>query len=478
MKILFIYSVQNSLLIEKPLKGQEDIQMGIAQLSSVLKDGGHQTDLLVLDRKYKKRNFTALKNKLNSDDYGLICFSSVYSEFAFISELAAFVKQNYNLFLILGGVHSTICPDEEYLKVFDALCIGEGEGALLELANNLEQGKDIHSIKNLWVKKGEQIYKNSTREFIQNLDALPFVDRKLWQPFIFNRNSRLIVLLGRGCPYKCTYCCNHSIREVAKGKYVRLRSVENVVDEIKHLIPEYPKVTEYFLEVETLGIDIDWLTDLCHQLAILNQDLKEKISFGTNLRIHDKLDVDLVFTLMEKANFKAISIGLESGNERIREEILNRKYANNSIINAVKCAKSHGIKVGLYNLIGLPTESLADFKDTLLLNQQLQPDWHATSIFFPYKGTRLYDIAKEQGVLPKQLNFKDERQRAVLNLPGFSKRQIQKQFDSFHYNVYKTGNKKSFLKTLLFIMQIYLGHNFMATTKNRLIIIMYKLKIK
>lgn len=478
MKILFIYSVQKSLLIEKPLKAQEDIQMGIAQLSSVLKNSGHQTDLLVLDRRYKKRNYALLDHKFSNNPYGLVCFSSVYSEFTFITEVARYVKNKFNTFSILGGVHATISPEETYLDVFDALCIGEGENALLKLANNLEEGKDIASIHNLWIRQNGHIVKNKPDAFIQDLDSLPFIDRDLWQPLIFDKNTRLTILLGRGCPYNCTYCCNQQIRKVAPGKYVRLRSAKNIIEELNHLTSKFPSITEYFLEIETLGANIDWLLTLCNQLNIFNTEREKKLSFSANLRLYDRLDVDLIFSNLKRANFESIIIGLESGNERIRKEILNRHYSNETIFKAVESARKHGIKVGIFNLIGLPTETLSDFKETLRLNQQLQPDWHATSIFFPYKGTELYDTAGAQGLLPEKLNFKEERQHAVLDLPDFSRRQVQKQFDRFHYNVYKFHSNKSMLKTLLYLAQIILGHNYMAKAKNRLIVIFHRLGIK
>jgi anaerobic magnesium-protoporphyrin IX monomethyl ester cyclase len=478
MKILFIYTVQKSLIIEKPLKGQEDIQMGIAQLSSVLKNGGHQTDMLVLDRKYKKKNYKLIDQKLRYGRYELVCFSSVYSEFIFVKEIAKYIKRRYNVFLILGGVHVTISPDESYLDIFDALCIGEGENALLELADRLEERMDISSVSNLWIKENGHIIKNKTREFIQDLDSLPFIDRDLWQPLIFDKNTRLTILLGRGCPYNCTYCCNHRIREVAPGKYVRIRSVENIIAEMEYLISKFPDIKEYFLEIETLGADTEWLLAFCDQVYFLNKGLQNKLSFSANLRVYDNLDFDLIFSNLQKANFGSIIIGLESGNERIRKEILNTHYSNEKVIQAVKSARMHNIKVGIFNLVGIPTESLNDFKDTLRLNQEIQPDWHATSIFFPYEGTKLYNFAKEQGLLPEKLNFNEERQHAVLDLPQFSRRQIQKQFDNFHYNVYKTYKNKSMLKTILFLAQKVLGHNFMANAKNRLIVILYRLKIR
>lgn len=400
MNILFIYSIRNAILREKPLKGQEEIQLGIAQLSAVLKKEGHHTGLVVLDRKYGKKNLVQLVRKMYYGKYELICFSSVYSEFDYIRELAAYVQEHYDVFTILGGSHATVSPQISYLDTFDALCIGEGEGALTDLAGRLETGQDITAIQNLWMKQGEKIIQNRSRPFLQDLDSLPTVDRELFQEYIFEPDSRLTVLLGRGCPYSCTYCCNHKIRKVAGGKYVRMRSVNNILEEIESLTELFPRVTEYFLEVETLGANMKWLVELCKGLEQNPCRARvSKLTFSANLRVTDNMDHDLVFSHLKKANFESVTIGLESGNERIREEVLDRHYSNETIRQAVQSARKYHIKVGMFNLIGLPTESYKDFQDTLRLNQELQPHWHSTSIFFPYKGTRLYELSEELGLI-------------------------------------------------------------------------------
>ena len=476
MNVLFIYSIRNAISREKPLKGQEEIQLGIAQLSAVLKQEGHHTDLLVLDRKYGLKNLVRLVRKMHYGKIGLICFSSVYSEFDYMLEVASYVKKHHQVFTVLGGSHVTVSPDISYLDTFDALCIGEGEGALVELARALEQEReqDIAGIQNLWVKQGEKIFRNRSRPFIQDLDSLPMPDRELFQDQIFEPDSRISVLLGRGCPYTCTYCCNHKIREVAGGKYVRMRSVPKILEEIESLSLLFPSISEYFLEVETLGAQMKWLVELCEALEEFNKNRKQKLSFSANLRVQDRMDPELIFSLLARAGFESVIIGLESGNERIRKEVLDRHYSNETIRKAVHAARKHGLKVGMFNLIGLPTESYGDFQDTLRLNQELQPHWHSTSIFFPYPGTRLYEMAEELGLIKGELSGKEERQQAVLDLPEFPKRQIQRQFDSFHFNVYKKSKHRSLAKLGLYGLQVLLGHSFMTRVKNKLSLLLHR----
>jgi radical SAM superfamily enzyme YgiQ (UPF0313 family) len=169
---------------------------------------------------------------------------------------------------------------------------------------------------------------------------------------------------------------------------------------------------------------------------------------------------------------------LESGNYRIRKDILNRDYSNEIILKTAQLAQSYGIELALFNMVGLPTETPVEFADTIRMNQEIQPSFHATSIFFPYPGTKLYSMCEKMGLLHAGINTKDERQIAVLNLPGFSKKQIQKSFDSFHYNVYKVRNDRSKIKLLIYLSMKYLGHNFYANLKITVIRLSYRLRIK
>ena len=478
MKVLFIYSIQKSVTFRKPLAGQEGMQFGISCISSVLKENKHVTDLLVIDRKYGRRNFTILTHTIKTFTPELICFTSVHSEFNFIWDIARHVKKEFpGIPLLAGGVHITLNPSEKFLEIFECICIGEGEYPVLEYLEYLEKGSSASKIKNLWLKEKGTIYKNQVRNFIQDLDALPFPDRDIWQKWILEPQTRLTVLLGRGCPYNCTYCSNHKLRKIAGGEYVRLRSPENILMEIEMLHDKFPEIHEYFLEVETIGCNMDWLIDLCGKLSEFNLSKLNKLHFSTNLRIFPTMDFETVFCNLKLANFDSVIIGLESGNERLRKEILNRVYTNEDLLQAVKIARKYEIKIGIFNMLGIPTETLIDFKDTIRMNQIIQPDWHSTSIFFPYQGTSLYDLTNDMGLLPEKLNTKSERQKAVLNLPGFTASQIQRSFDSFHYEVYKGNENKKLSKIILYFTMKYIGHNTFANLKLKLIHILYYLRL-
>ncbi len=435
MKVLFVFSLQDYQSAVKPLQNQEQIQFGISYISSLLKSKGHTTDLLVVTRRTKKSFVYSYIKHMKPDVIG---FSAVATEYKFILSIARYIKSNFSsIFLIIGGPHASLNPDSVIKGAFDALCVGEGEFPILELVEQLNTGLRPSNIKNLWIKKDRRHEINPTNEFIQDLDILPFPDRKIWQKWIKYPTTRHVIFLGRGCPYQCTYCCNHALRKLSPGKYVRFRSVDNVMREIKELISAFPKTREIYFEVETIGINIDFAIELCSKLVKYNVEIDHKLSYGVNLRIVPKIGFEPLFQALNRANFRFINIGIESGSERVRTRILKRFYSNKDIIDSINLAKKYGLKVSTYNLIGIPEETYEDFEKTINCNRICLPDWIQLSIFFPYPGTELYNVCREKGLLRSNIDERMERRRAILNMEDFSKKHIQKEFEWFYYKVYR-----------------------------------------
>jgi len=435
MNILLIYSEKNSCYPEQPLEAQIHIHLGLSLIGSLLMFHGHAVQLLVLCRKTAA---TVIDEYIDRFQPRLIGFTAVYTEYDFLASVAERLKARFNdIFLLAGGPHVTLNPEATIGDAFDAICIGEGEYPTLELVKQLENGDAVSGIPNLWIKHRSSVEKNTTRPFIQNLDSLPFAARAMWQPWIRFPDSVHTVLLGRGCPYLCTYCCNHALRKIAPGKYVRIRSVDNVMDEVKTILQTFPNAKTLYFEVETIGINIDYAEELCTQLVHLNSTRQELLSFGINLRIIPCLDYDRLFSAMQAAHFTSVNIGLESGSETVRREILRRDYSNIDYYHVVSKARQYGLKVRTYVLIGIPGETRADFRETIHCMRQSQPDEPLYSIFFPYPGTALHEYCKNKGLLPQKLDTRTERYRATLSLPGFSRRQIQRQHDWFYFKVYR-----------------------------------------
>ena len=390
MKILFVFSISNinfSSNYKKPLISLWYINSGISTISAVLKKHGYKTRLALLTSKSPLNFLDEIIDDFKPD---IIAFSSISSEFNFIRNTGIRIKNKYpKIYRIIGGVHVTLSPDEAILDIFDALCIGEGEYSMLEFVQSIEKGDYPTGIQNLWIKTPDgKIEKNPCREFIQNLDELPNMDREMWLDWVKENNlkrGKQFIILGRGCPFECTYCSNHIFKKVAPGKYVRLRNHEYIIKEIKEIKILQPLLKEIYFEIETFGVNIQWSLTLCEELKKLNEYYNNEFCFGVNLRVTPAFikDAELLFSKMKEAGFTYINIGLESGSPRIRENVLNRFYSNDDIINSVSLAVKYDLKVSLYVLIGLPYETLEDFNMTVDTVRKCRVKDCSLSIFFP-----------------------------------------------------------------------------------------------
>ncbi len=453
MNVLLIYSLQDAQSTEKPLSTPQQIQFGISYISSFLKEKGHNTELLILTRETKNSVIDEYLERFKPE---LIGFTAVATEFDFVADIARYIKSRRpHIYLLIGGVHVSLNPEDSMLEYFDALCVGEGEEPALELINQLEEGKTPAGIANLWIKRNNKIEKSPTRPFINNIDSLPFPDREMWIKWTETSELCCSVLLGRGCPFQCTYCCNHAVRTVSEGAYVRFRSPENVINELEEISLMFPEMDEVYYEVETFVARIKWAIDICSALESFNSKRERPFTYGVNLRVTPKSQYETLFEGMKKSNFKYINIGLESGSERVRKEILKRNYSNDDIINAVTLARKHGLKVSFFNLIGIPGETVDDFKETVRVNRICLPDRHYLSIFYPYPGTELYFLCKKQGLIDDNINPELERRKSVLDLKGFSRKQIQRSYIWFDYYAFKGYRPLYKILARVFLSQIH-----------------------
>jgi anaerobic magnesium-protoporphyrin IX monomethyl ester cyclase len=462
MKILFIYSVERALSVKKPLGSPLYMQFGISYLSSFLKQSGHNTELLILSKDFGNKNYDVIRKKIENFKPKIIGFYSVTSQYKFISDTSKFIKSNYpEIFLIIGGPHATLNPEKIINDSFDAICIGDGELPILELTNMLEKNEYPSNIKNLWIKKSNIIEKNQIAPFDEKIDLLPFPDRIMWDEYIdYIPNfleKNISILLGRGCPHSCTYCCNHALRKITNGIYVRFRSPQNIIEEIKSIHEKYSLENKIYLEIESFSSNKVWAIKVCDEIEKYNKSLDTPLSFDLNIRITENADFDILFKSCKKANITHLNIGLESGSERIRKNILKRNYSNPDVIKTITLANKYELNYNFFVMIGIPGETIEDFKETIEICRICQPKEIYLSIFYPYPGTDLYNLCEKMNLLQEIMDIKMERRFAILNLPGFTKKQIQRNYRWFNYYVYK--GYKSRIKLILNVMLGFLRLN-------------------
>lgn len=376
---------------------------GVGYLSAALKKAGHKTDLLLeppLDMYVKIPLLSKIniKKKLlrKAIEYkpDLIACSATTYAFPHVKKMMLMLKSALNIPIIVGGVHATTLP--EYVlnnTPADMVCLGEGDAAIVEVANALEAGKSCDNIQNIWIKKDDgQIIKNQLRPLIQDLDRIPFPDTGIFAKYGCI-SSEYNIATSRGCPYNCTYCCNNFYRQLysGKGKYVRRRSPDSVISELKEAQKEYEIKSVYFWD-DVFVTHTRWLTEFTEKYV-------REIGLPFHCLARPESITPESVQILKNAGCKRINIGVESGSKRVRTEILNRHMTNEKIIEAARLIKEAGIGLVVFNLFGIPGETQSEMMETVNLNLQINPDGIFTFSLTPFPGLDITKYALSQGLL-------------------------------------------------------------------------------
>ncbi len=365
---------------------------GLGSLSAVLKQECHETSLIHITKPVTKPEFIERINKENPD---IIGFSSTSHGFKLVRSLASWlVEERVKRPTIYGGIHPTIAPEDSIMvDGIDMICRGEGEGPLVDLCRKIENSEDISDIHNLWIKKNGNIIENPLRPVAENLDGMPFPDRDIfdYQNLYTERQGVGSFMASRGCPFNCTYCCNHLLREIygRDGKPVRFRSVDNFIAEIKSVVKKYPFIKSLVFEDDVLFLNRRWSAEFAEKY-------KREIAFPFACHARADATGETLIRLLKEAGCVHIKMGIESGNEDMRLRVLNRPMLNDDIRKTYALCKKAGMITQSYNIVGLPGDTPGTILDTIKLNAVIGVDIMYVTIFQPYHGTKLAELCREQ----------------------------------------------------------------------------------
>lgn len=354
--------------------------LGILSLAASAREHGHRVSLLI-GRNPKKTVPGILA--LSPD---VVALSATTGAHRVSLALARALRPSFKGKIVLGGPHATFFPEVVSEPCLDAVFRGEGDQMVTEFLQRIDEGADWDDLDGFWVKRGQEIIKNPPAGPVRDLDSLPIPARDLLaeaDPY-YARSSMRRIMAGRGCPYRCTYCFNEAMRELVKGKgpYVRLRSVDNVIAELKLLRGE-PGRTINFVD-DTFGLKRDWTMEL---LERYQSEIGR--AFIINLR-PEQVDAELSKALAG-AGCYCVQMGVESARGRIRRELLGREVSDEVLEESARRIKEAGIRLLTYNMVGLPGESLLDAAATMEWNARMKVDFPRISIFAPYPRTVLGD---------------------------------------------------------------------------------------
>lgn len=405
--------------------------IGIASISAVLKQHGHDVKLLhLISTEVEKDKIKRAITVYNPD---IVAYSCTTNQFPMVKDIANYVKSEFPyLITICGGVHAILAP-EEVIAVdgIDVVCTGEGEYTLLELADKFEEYniRDLSvldMIDGIWFKYGFAIYRNQKRELIANLDELPFPDTELfdYQNTYDGVLERVNITISRGCPFDCAYCCNHALKHALTengGHYVRFHSPDYVIAQIKEFLRRYPNLKYCDFRDDCFTVNPKWTEEFI-------QKYKKEIDLPVVLISRaDKLTTKIM-DMLSILDIKMIRVGVETGSSKVLKS-LNRTITYKQIFDVARMCQERGIKIYPFYMIGLPQETSEEFMETVKLHAKLviigsvEIDSFQLAVFYPYKGTRLYEYCKQNNLLTgKQLtNYLAD---TTLNLPNFPREEI------------------------------------------------------
>jgi anaerobic magnesium-protoporphyrin IX monomethyl ester cyclase len=358
------------------VKDIEEENLGILYLASMLKKNGHVVELV--EATYEK-----IASCLCPCVPTILAFSTLAFYCEYYLALSARIKKNFNVFILFGGQHPTGMPAIIERDGVDAICLGEGEYPIVELADRMSKGLDYADIRNIWIKQDGRIIRNVLRPLIEELDELPFPDRTLMKrkaPFFY---ERINLITSRGCAYDCPYCYNSTMRHLyaERPNLYRRRSVENVLAEIR-AIRQRQKVKFILFHDDIFTLLPEWVSEFSERYG-----REFHIPFSCNIRI-DCIN-EKIIALLKRAGCFSVSFGLESGDDYVRKDLLKKKIEKEKIIEVSCLIKSYGIKLRTTNVIGAVPSTLAADIETLKLNIRCKVDMAKVGILSAYPNTAI-----------------------------------------------------------------------------------------
>lgn len=369
-------------------------------LSAVLKQEGCDVNMFHINNDYgiKYDKDTIIELSAGADLYAITSTSFNYK---YANEIAGWLKIHGKL-VILGGYHATTQPEDFKDSNFDIFCVGEGEGPMKDLVHALQKGEDWSKIPNLISKYGI----NPVRGFLRDLNKLPYWDFDITDTakIIELRGGWLSISFSRGCPYECSFCYNHLLKKIEIGEndkmsdYLRRRTPENTVNELESLVKKYP-IKFFNIDDDLLTMNKKWMREFSDLYA-------EKVykPFGIKYIMNARADTlnDEICKLLSDSGCFEVRIGFETGNEKLRNNLLDKKTSNEDLISACNNLTKHNIKSVAFLMIGIPGECWDTFDDTVSMTIKLQPKLIRMTFLYPYKYTKIYDVCLERNLFKEE----------------------------------------------------------------------------
>ena len=427
----------NVLLVNPPFTdyggleghGGNALPLNLAYLASYLRKCRPEIKIDVLDCEGLRMTFQNIEERLKEikpDIVGITMPTPAYDQVVAVADIVK--KISSKIVVIAGGPHPTVSPKETVAeKSIDFCVVGEGEETFKELVEAVDQNRPFRKINGI-AYKGDNgnIHQSPQRKLIPELDSVPFPARDLFPLEIYfppptkrvSSKKAGNMITSRGCPYQCTYC----IAIVMWERKVRFRSADNVVNEIEECNQKYG-IGEFNFHDELFTLKKKHVSEICQEIRRRDLD----VSWVCMCRV-DYMD-EKTLREMKAAGCEKIMFGFESGSQMILDK-MKKKVALENAEEGVKLVKKAGIQTAGNFMLGNIGETEETIKQSIRLAKKLNTHTMAFFIASPYPGTEFYRIAKEEGYLRPDFNWKDftlvGNNKPPLNLPGLPAEKILK----------------------------------------------------
>jgi anaerobic magnesium-protoporphyrin IX monomethyl ester cyclase len=386
--------------------------LGIEYLGACARAAGHEVSLSFDPAVFSGRltvhmpalaRFTDLRPRIikriieeQPDVAAFSCFSGNYHWALSIAERLKSAAPGIKT--LFGGAHVTAMRDQVIAAdAVDAIIAGEADASFPRLLSAWENPND-ELPPGVWLKRDGQIEKGGQPELIDDLDTLPFPAKDLFYEKAPALADNYMIMTMRGCPFDCTFCYNGVMRIPGNiNTCLRRRSVANVISELESAIHRRrPRMIVFRDDIFTLNIK--WMEQFATEYA-------ERIGIPYFCYSHPASLNDHFADLLLESGCRFVIMGVQSADDRLRREVLNRHYSNEQIIYSASLLKQRGITIALDHIIGFPGDNVEALHNAAVLYNGIRPDRLLPFWMTYYPATEIIDIALKNG----QLNAEDVR---------------------------------------------------------------------
>jgi len=336
-----------------------------------------------------------------------------------------YLKEN-EVTVLAGGVFAYSAPEIVLSnKNISAVCIGEGEGTLIDVCKRLSAGENYHDVQNLAFKRDGRIVRNPLRP-LEDISAQPIPDYSLFKPERFLRPMggkvyrSIPIETNRGCPYLCSYCNSPATLDMYKdrsdGGFFRKKSGVAIQRELRYLIDKWDAEYVYFSSDTFILFSDKEFEEFVEMYS------EFKLPFWIQSRAETITEYRI--KKLKEIGCHRMSLGLEHGNEKFRKEVIKKPFDNETMIRASKLIADAGIPLSVNNIIGFPEETRELIFDTIELNRNITFDTTNAFPYAPFHGTHLHKVCLEKGYITNEFNPGSLNVDAPLDMPQLSREEI------------------------------------------------------